>query len=69
MRARTTDRLCREVAKLRAAGTRVRVLTPDAAVLAEMGWNVMDPRRRHRVLDTALRSTAAAWAGCRGAVA
>lgn len=69
MRARTTDRLFREVAKLRAAGTRVRVLTPDAAVLAEMGWNVMDPRRRHRVLDAALRSTAGAWAGRRGAVA
>jgi NTE family protein len=69
MRARTTDRLSREVAKLRAAGTSVRVLTPDAAVLAEMGWNVMDPRRRHRVLDLALRSTAAAWAGRRGAVA
>jgi NTE family protein len=69
MRARTTDRLSREVAKLRAAGTRVRVLTPDAAVLTEMGWNVMDPRRRHRVLDAALRSTAAAWADRRGAVA
>lgn len=69
MRARTTDRLCREVARLRAAGTRVRVLTPDAAVLAEMGWNVMDPRRRHRVLDTALRSTAAVWAGRGGVVA
>jgi len=23
----------------------------------------MDPRRRHRVLEVALRSTAAAWAG------
>lgn len=62
MRRRTTDRLRREVAKLRATGTRVSVLTPDAAVLAEMGWNVMDPRRRHRVLEVALRSTAAAWA-------
>jgi NTE family protein len=68
-RRRNTDRLRREVAKLRAAGTTVRVLAPDAAVLAEMGWNVMDPRRRHRVLDTALRSTAAAWAGRREALA
>jgi NTE family protein len=69
LRARTTDRLYREIAKLRAAGTSVRVLTPDAAVLTEMGWNVMDPRRRHRVLDAALRTTAAAWDGRRGVVA
>lgn len=69
MRRRTTDRLRREIARLRAAGTNVRVLTPDAAVLAEMGWNVMDPRRRHRVLEAALRSTAAAWSGRTGAVA
>lgn len=69
MRRRTTERLRREVDKLRSTGTTVRVLTPDAAVLAEMGWNVMDPRRRHRVLEAALQSTAAAWTGRRGAVA
>lgn len=57
----TTRRTLREVGKLRAAGTRVTVLTPDPEVLATMGWNVMDARRRLRVLEVALRTTAAAW--------
>jgi len=56
-----TRRTLREVAKLRAAGTRVTVLTPDAEVLAAMGWNVMDHRRRRAVLDVSLRTTATAW--------
>lgn len=57
----TTRRTVRELARLRAAGTRVTLLTPDVEVLAAMGWNVMDHRRRHRVLDAALRTTASAW--------
>jgi NTE family protein len=61
VRRGSTRRTLREVRRLRATGTRVTVLTPDAEVLAEMGWNVMDHRRRHRVLEVSLSSTARAW--------
>ncbi len=61
VRGYCTRRTLREVAKLRAAGTRVTVLTPDPEVLAAMGWNVMDHRRRGAVLDASLRTTATAW--------
>ena len=61
VRRQTTRRTRREVAKLRAAGVRVEVLTPDVEVLAAMGWNVMDHRRRRRVLEVSLRTTATAW--------
>lgn len=57
----TTRRTLREIVRLRAAGTRVRLLTPDVEVLAAMGWNVMDHRRRHQVLEASLRTTARAW--------
>ncbi len=62
LRARTTIRLHREIGKLEAAGTRVRVLAPAAADLAAMGWNAMDSRRRQRVLTAARRSTVDGWA-------
>lgn len=62
LRARTTGRLRREIAKLEAGGTRVRMLAPAAADLAAMGWNVMDARRRQRVLTAARHSTAESWA-------
>lgn len=61
VRRLTTRRTGREIARLRAAGTRVTLLTPDVEVLATMGWNVMDHRRRHRVLAASLRTTARAW--------
>ncbi|HEY0637117.1 MAG TPA: patatin-like phospholipase family protein [Pseudonocardiaceae bacterium] len=61
VRGYCTRRTRREVAKLRATGTRVTVLTPDPDVLAAMGWNVMDHRRRRAVLDVSLRTTASAW--------
>jgi NTE family protein len=61
MRRFTTRRTVREVAKLRAVGTRVTLLAPHVDVLAAVGWNVMDHRRRHRVLTASLRTTAAAW--------
>jgi NTE family protein len=52
-----------EVRAVRATGTRVTVLTPGPADLAAMGGNLMNPRRRNRVLDTALETSAVALAG------
>ncbi|HVK23561.1 MAG TPA: patatin-like phospholipase family protein [Actinokineospora sp.] len=46
--------LAREVAALRAAGTRVTQIHPTAGELAQMGFNFMDPRRRLAALDAAL---------------
>jgi NTE family protein len=43
-----------EVRAVRATGTRVVVLTPGPADLAAMGGNLMNPRRRAAVLETAL---------------
>ena len=40
----------------RATGTRVSVLTPGPEDLAAIGPNLMDPARRHRVLETSLRT-------------
>jgi NTE family protein len=47
-----------DVASLRARGVRVFVLAPQPHDLAAMGLNLMDPRPRHDVLETA-RQTAA----------
>jgi len=52
----TTKRVLREIAKVEAAGTRVRLLCPGPADLAAMGANLMDHRRRRAVLYTAMRS-------------
>jgi NTE family protein len=49
-----------EVRAVRDAGTRVVVLTPGPADLQAMGGNLMNPRHRERVLDTALATSAAA---------
>lgn len=57
--------LRREVAVLRSLGTRVTVLTPGPEDLAAMGVNLMDPRRRERVLETSLRTSEAALAAPR----
>src|SRR5262245_15018370 len=57
-----TARLDAEVEKVRASGPRVIVLTPGAEDLAAMGANLMNPRPRRRVLETALRASAAALA-------
>lgn len=51
-----------EVEKVRSAGLRVTVLTPGAEDLTAMGANLMDPRARQRVLETSLRTSAAALA-------
>lgn len=55
-----------EVRAVRASGTRVTVLTPGPADLAAMGGNLMNPRRRNRVLDTALETSAATLAEADG---
>jgi NTE family protein len=60
MRRLLTRWLDAEVAALRAVGTRVTVLTPGPADLAAMGGNLMNPRRRDRVLDVSLETSAAA---------
>lgn len=52
--------LRREVGRLRSAGTAVTVLTPGPEDLAAIGANLMDPRRRRTVLETSLRTSAAA---------
>lgn len=57
-----TRRLLREASAVRAAGARVRMLAPGPEDLAELGVNLMDPRRRVAVLETALRTTAATFA-------
>jgi NTE family protein len=49
-----------EVQAVRAAGVRVTVLTPGPEDLAAMGGNLMNPRRRTRVLEVSLRTSAAA---------
>lgn len=46
-----------EVRAVRATGTQVTVLTPGPADLYAMGGNLMNPRRRTRVLDTALATS------------
>ena len=55
-----TKRLIAEVKKVSATGTRVTLLGPGAEDLAVIGANLMDPRRRQQVLDTSLRTSAAA---------
>ena len=46
-----------DVAGLRAAGARVQVLAPGAAELTTMGANLMNPKGRTAVLQTARRET------------
>lgn len=57
LRRHLTHRLDREVARLMAAGTRVRVFTPTPADLVAIGANVMDAGRRRVVFETAVRTT------------
>jgi NTE family protein len=58
LRRAITRRIVADVAKLRAGGMRVVLLTPLAADLTAMGVNMMDPVRRTEVLESA-RGTAA----------
>ncbi len=60
VRRLVTRRLSREAAKVRTTGTKVVLLGPGPADLNAIGANLMDPRRRERVFDTSLRTSAAA---------
>lgn len=55
-----TKRVLREAGKVRRHGTAVTILGPGREDLEAIGVNLMDPRRRMRVLDTSLRTSAAA---------
>jgi len=55
-----THALLRDAHALRYRGIKVTVLTPGPEDLAVMGVNLMDPRRRQAVLETSLRTSAAA---------
>lgn len=58
VRRAITRSLESDAAALRAAGVDVVLLTPDAADLALIGVNMMDPRRRREILDTARHGAA-----------
>jgi len=55
-----THALLRDAHVLRSRGIKVTVITPGPEDLAVMGVNLMDPRRRQAVLETSLRTSAAA---------
>jgi NTE family protein len=55
-----THALLRDAHGLRSRGIKVTILTPGPEDLAVMGANLMDPRRREAVLETSLRTSAAA---------
>lgn len=59
-RVRVTRRCLREVARVHAGGTEVTVLGPGPEDLAAIGTNLMDVGRRRAVLETSLRTSAAA---------
>jgi NTE family protein len=58
LRRAITRGLLADVASLRAAGMRVVVVTPGPADLAVIGTNLMNPRRRTEVLESAMRTAA-----------
>jgi NTE family protein len=57
-----TKRALHEAGKVRRSGTAVTLLGPGREDLEAIGVNLMDHRRRSAVLDTSLRTTAAALA-------
>lgn len=63
-----TRRVIGEVKKVAATGTRVTLLGPGPEDLAAIGSNMMDPRRREQVLQTSLRTSAAALSAKIGTV-
>ncbi len=69
LRRLATRRLVGEVKKVAAAGTKVTLLGPGSQDLHAIGANLMDPRRRRRVLETSLRTSATALRGDRAGLA
>ncbi len=61
-RLQVTRRCLREVEKVHRLGTEVTVLGPGPEDLAQMGSNLMAAQRRRDVLETSLRTSAAALA-------
>lgn len=57
-----TRRVLHEAGKVRRGGARVTILGPGPEDLEAIGVNLMDPRRRLRVLNTSMRTSAAALA-------
>jgi NTE family protein len=63
LRRLSTRRVVGEIKKVAAEGTKVTFLGPTAEDLTVIGANLMDPRRRRRVLETSLRTSAQALRG------
>ena len=59
-RRQVTKRLISEAKKVSDTGTRVTMLNPGPKDLAAIGANLMDPRRRTKVFETSLRTSAEA---------
>ena len=60
LRRQVTRRLIQEAQSVGRGGAAVTVLAPGPEDLAEIGANLMDPRRRLAVLETSLRTSRAA---------
>lgn len=60
-RAEVTKTARHEASIVRAAGAHVRMVGPGPEDLAAIGANLMDDTRRVHVLETSLRTSAAAW--------
>ena len=56
MRGASGKRLGNEAKRLRAAGTKVVLIQPQTEDLAVMGGNLMNTTRRHRVIETSIRT-------------
>jgi NTE family protein len=65
----STRRVVGEMKKVAATGTKVTFLGPNAEDLDAIGVNMMDPRRRTKVLETSLRTSAAVLASGRSGLA
>lgn len=60
LRSMVSRRVRKEADVVRESGTRIVLLAPGPVDLDAIGANVMDPRRRERVLETSLRTSVAA---------